>query len=58
MQIAVPDATIKLKQAVGRLIRTESDTGRITILDRRLLTRHYGKSILKSLPPFTLVTTG
>ncbi|MCG8316774.1 MAG: ATP-dependent DNA helicase DinG [Pseudomonadales bacterium] len=54
MQIAVPDAAIKLKQAVGRLIRTEFDSGTISILDRRLVKRHYGKSILKSLPPIPM----
>ena len=51
MQISVPDAAIKLKQAVGRLIRTEYDAGVISILDRRLTRRQYGKAILKSLPP-------
>lgn len=50
MEISVPDAAIKLKQAVGRLIRTEYDSGMISILDRRLTRRHYGKAILKSLP--------
>ena len=56
MEISVPDAAIRLKQAVGRLIRTESDTGLITILDRRLVKRHYGKAILKSLPPFPFLS--
>jgi len=52
MQISVPDASLKLIQACGRLIRSENDTGTITVLDRRLLTRAYGKAILESLPPF------
>ena len=52
MQLAVPDAAIKLKQAVGRLLRTEMDHGKISILDRRLITKRYGKAILNSLPPF------
>ena len=55
MQISVPDAAIKLKQAVGRLIRTEFDVGVISILDRRLMRRQYGKAILKSLPPIPLL---
>lgn len=55
MEISVPDASLKLIQACGRLIRSESDTGTITIMDRRLTTRHYGKAILDSLPPFTRV---
>ncbi|MDX1693567.1 MAG: ATP-dependent DNA helicase DinG [Ketobacteraceae bacterium] len=56
MQIAVPDAAIKLKQAVGRLIRTEFDAGVISVLDRRLTRRQYGKAIVKSLPPIPVLS--
>lgn len=52
MQITVPDAAIKLVQACGRLLRTESDSGTVTILDKRLLTKRYGRALLDSLPPF------
>lgn len=52
MEITVPDAAVKLVQGCGRLLRTEQDTGQITILDRRLVTARYGKMILDSLPPF------
>lgn len=52
MEISVPDASIKLTQAVGRLIRTESDFGRVSILDTRLITAQYGKKLLDALPPF------
>jgi ATP-dependent DNA helicase DinG len=52
MDITVPDAAIKLVQACGRLIRTENDSGKITILDKRLVTKHYGKLLLNSLPAF------
>ena len=52
MEISVPDAALRLVQASGRLLRTEEDTGRVTLLDRRILTRRYGRSILDSLPPF------
>lgn len=52
MQISVPDASIRLVQACGRLIRTEKDKGRITLLDRRILTKRYGSQLLNSLPPF------
>lgn len=55
MDISVPDASLKLVQACGRLLRTETDTGRISLLDRRILTKRYGKAILNSLPPFTQV---
>ena len=54
MQIAVPDAAIKLVQACGRLLRTEEDSGLVTVLDRRLISKRYGKAILDSLPPFRL----
>lgn len=52
MEITVPDASIKLVQAVGRLLRTENDTGRVTILDRRIVARRYGQLLLDALPPF------
>ncbi len=52
MEITVPDATIRLVQACGRLLRKESDTGHITLLDRRVVTQRYGQMILNSLPPF------
>lgn len=52
MEITVPDASIKLVQAVGRLLRTEQDTGRVTILDRRIVARRYGSLLLDALPPF------
>ena len=54
MEISVPDAALRVVQAAGRLLRTESDTGRVTLLDRRVLTRRYGRAILDSLPPFQL----
>nr|WP_300314988.1 ATP-dependent DNA helicase DinG [Halomonas sp.] len=52
MRISVPDASVKLVQACGRLIRKEADEGRITLLDRRVLTRRYGGALLDALPPF------
>ena len=48
----MPEAAIKLVQAVGRLIRTEQDYGRITILDNRIQTQRYGQQLLAGLPPF------
>ncbi len=52
MEIAVPDASLRLVQACGRLLRTEEDRGTITLLDRRVVTQRYGKAILNALPPF------
>ena len=54
MEISVPDAAQKLVQASGRLLRTEEDEGRVTLLDTRLLSRRYGRSILDSLPAFNM----
>ena len=53
MQFSVPEASLRLVQASGRLIRTEDDVGRITLLDRRIVTRYYGRAILESLPRFS-----
>jgi ATP-dependent DNA helicase DinG len=52
MEISVPDAALRLVQASGRLLRTEEDVGRVTLMDRRIMTRRYGRAILDSLPPF------
>ncbi len=52
MEISVPDAAIRLVQASGRLLRTETDTGTVTLLDRRITSKRYGKAILNSMPPF------
>ena len=52
MTLAVPDAAFRLVQASGRLLRSESDFGRITLFDERLFTKRYGKQILASLPPY------
>ncbi len=53
--IAIPHALRTLTQFAGRLIRTSSDTGRVIILDSRLISRRYGKKILDALPPFERV---
>jgi len=52
MTLAVPETSKKLIQACGRLLRNEKDTGTITILDRRLVSKRYGQDLLNSLPPF------
>jgi ATP-dependent DNA helicase DinG len=55
MEISLPDASLRLIQACGRLIRTETDYGTITIFDNRLITKFYGKLLLKALPEFKIV---
>jgi len=52
MEIAVPEASMRLIQASGRLLRTQHDAGRITILDERLRKKFYGKGIIASMPPY------
>jgi ATP-dependent DNA helicase DinG len=47
----LPEAAIALKQGVGRLIRSEDDTGVVAICDPRLTGKGYGKKLLASLPP-------
>jgi len=46
----VPQAVIKFKQGFGRLIRTKKDRGAVLILDRRVATKRYGATFLRSLP--------
>jgi ATP-dependent DNA helicase DinG len=52
MDITVPDAAVKLVQASGRLLRTETDKGKVTLLDRRVVSKRYGQAMLDALPPF------
>jgi ATP-dependent DNA helicase DinG len=55
MELVLPNASTKLVQSVGRLIRTKSDKGRCVVLDNRLLHKHYGKRLISALPPFKQV---
>jgi len=55
MTLSVPDTSKKLVQACGRLLRNEKDKGIITLLDKRVVTKRYGKQLLDSLPPFERV---
>ncbi|RUM78410.1 MAG: ATP-dependent DNA helicase DinG [Candidatus Thioglobus sp.] len=55
MEISLPDASLRLIQACGRLIRTETDTGKITIFDNRLVSKFYGKQLLNALPGYNIV---
>jgi DNA polymerase-3 subunit epsilon/ATP-dependent DNA helicase DinG len=50
----VPEAILKFRQGFGRLIRSASDRGVVAILDRRVLTKQYGRLFLESLPRCTL----
>jgi len=49
-QMTIPQAVIKFKQGVGRLIRSRWDRGAILVLDSRITGKSYGRSFLKALP--------
>ena len=46
----MPEAILKLRQGVGRLIRTQQDQGIVAILDNRILSKPYGRAFMASLP--------
>jgi ATP-dependent DNA helicase DinG len=50
----LPEAVLRFRQGFGRLIRSQSDRGVVAILDRRILTKAYGKMFIDSLPQCTL----
>jgi ATP-dependent DNA helicase DinG len=56
MEYTVPQAAIKFRQGFGRLVRRKTDRGAIVVLDRRIVTKYYGKVFLKSLPEMCVVT--
>jgi len=49
-EFSLPEAILKFRQGVGRLIRTKTDTGIVAVLDNRILTKQYGKSFIDALP--------
>ena len=53
-QFSVPEAILNLRQGFGRLIRSTSDRGIAVLLDKRLLSKRYGRLFLESLPDVTL----
>ena len=54
-ELALPHAIMRLKQGVGRLIRTRTDRGIVAILDPRMTTKGYGRAVLSCLPPMCVV---
>jgi DNA polymerase-3 subunit epsilon/ATP-dependent DNA helicase DinG len=50
----LPEAVLKFRQGFGRLIRTASDRGVVALLDRRVLSKQYGRYFLESLPRCTM----
>ncbi len=50
LEYTIPVAVLKFKQGFGRLIRTKTDRGAVLVLDKRIVSKHYGKYFLDSLP--------
>jgi ATP-dependent DNA helicase DinG len=50
MEFSLPEAILKFRQGLGRLIRTKTDTGIVVVLDTRILTKRYGQAFLASIP--------
>ena len=53
-EFSIPQAVLRFRQGMGRLIRNKGDKGAIVVLDRRITGRSYGQSFLRSIPPCTL----
>jgi ATP-dependent DNA helicase DinG len=49
-EYSLPEAILKLRQGVGRLIRTKADRGIVVILDNRIMTKPYGRAFMQALP--------
>jgi ATP-dependent DNA helicase DinG len=53
-QYSVPEAILRFRQGFGRLIRTKTDRGVVTVLDKRILSKAYGRAFVDSLPGCTV----
>ncbi|WP_246047367.1 ATP-dependent DNA helicase [Leptospira ognonensis] len=56
-EMQVPKTCLQLRQGFGRLIRSGTDTGMVSILDPRIHTKSYGKNVIQSLPKGVPVVT-
>ena len=52
---SLPEAILKFKQGFGRLIRSRTDTGRVVVLDPRIVSKPYGRSFIAALPEVEVV---
>jgi ATP-dependent DNA helicase DinG len=55
IELAVPEAALRFKQGLGRLIRTTEDRGVVTVLDPRLVSRRWGPLLMRGLPDFEVI---
>jgi len=53
-QYSIPEAILHFRQGFGRLIRTRTDLGVVVIMDKRVLSKSYGRAFLESLPETTV----
>ena len=53
-EYAVPQAVLRFRQGFGRLIRSRNDRGVVIVLDRRVVSRRYGSTFMRSLPECTM----
>lgn len=51
----LPEAILRFRQGFGRLIRTQTDRGVVAILDKRILSKQYGRLFMESLPDCTVI---
>jgi ATP-dependent DNA helicase DinG len=56
-ELSVPAAALALRQGFGRLVRTRQDRGLVAVLDRRLISKSYGRAFLATLPKCPLLRT-
>ena len=49
-EFSLPEAILKFRQGVGRLIRTRDDSGMVVVLDNRVLVKRYGRQFLDAIP--------
>lgn len=47
---SIPDAVLRFRQGIGRLIRSKTDSGIIAVLDKRIISKYYGRNFLNSIP--------
>jgi ATP-dependent DNA helicase DinG len=50
LEFSLPEAILKFRQGVGRLIRSKTDTGVVAVLDNRILTKKYGQAFFDAGP--------
>jgi ATP-dependent DNA helicase DinG len=55
-EYSLPEAVLKFRQGVGRLIRSQTDTGIIVVLDNRILRARYGRTFIESIPACAMET--